>query len=113
MNEPLVLSVGDLVVYKQVHGARTSWDDGELHIIREVHASESGITYATHRGAWFRRTNFDLVEACNEILLDILFTFIVAECDGETEDDYADGAFTPLEWREPEPKAIRRSKYDI
>ena len=116
--EPLVLSVGDLVVYKQVRGARPSWNDGELHIIQEAHASESGLTYTTNRGAWFRRTDFDLVEDSNEVLLDILFAEIVFHenaAQHEEDEDWDESALpiNRIEWREPEPKAIRRTKYDL
>ena len=80
MKQPLVLTIGDLVVQCRPHSLNpaTFNNVGRLHIIAGVVSGESGIKYRTNKGAWYSRLDFELVEPSSPELLDILFAGIAA-----------------------------------
>ena len=73
-------SIGDVVTYVGNHG---NWTVGDVHIIAEVQRF-SGIThYATNRGAWFSKGDFELQAKATEASLAQLDEDLNDEDEGE------------------------------
>lgn len=100
MKQPLVLTVGDLVVQCRPHSLNPDTFNtvGRLHIIAGVISCGNGIQYRTNKGAWYSRLDFELIEESNRELLDILFAGIAADDDAREDKNgvYKDHA----EWRD-------------
>lgn len=113
MNQPLVFTIGDLVVQSRPHSMNPDSfkNVGRLHIIAGVTTGSCGIQYRTNKGAWYSRLDFELVEKSSPELLDILFAGIPV--DDEAREDINGIYNDHAEWRDASEIAEFDPEFDI